>query len=108
MYVDKRRVGMITDEPLNCDPLIPSYAARDNRPAHPLRGMSGVREVDTVLAGVICILAGILIAVYPPLLSIIVAGVLILTGSILLAVGYYHRKLRRHFDNPAVEVFFGY
>jgi len=61
-----------------------------------------------VFASVILIFSGILIALYPPLLSMIVAGILILTGSMLFALGYYHRSLRRHFDNPAVEVFFRY
>ena len=58
--------------------------------------------------GVILIAAGVLIAIYPPLLAIVVAAVLIGLGAMLLAVGYYHRKLQRHFDNPAVEVFFRY
>jgi hypothetical protein len=61
-----------------------------------------------VFVSVIFIFAGILSALYPRLLSMIVAGILILTGSMLFAVGYYHRSLRRHFDNPAVEVVFRY
>ena len=44
--------------------------------------------------------------VYPPLLAIIVATLLILVGAMLVAVGYYQRKLRVHYDNPAVELFF--
>ena len=59
-----------------------------------------------MLAGIILILAGILIALYPPLLSIIVAAVLITAGVLLVSVAHYHRKMRREFENPAVELFF--
>ena len=59
-----------------------------------------------MLGGVILIIAGVLIAVYPPLLSLIVAIVLILLGAMAVLVGYYDRKLSRHHDNPVVELFF--
>lgn len=59
-----------------------------------------------MLGGIILIFAGILIAIYPPLLSIIVAAVLILMGGVVVAIAYHNRKLRRHFDNPVVELFF--
>ena len=42
--------------------------------------------------GIVLLLAGILIALYPPLLSIIVAIVLIALG-LLLAVSYTHLTL---------------
>lgn len=59
-----------------------------------------------MLAGIIFIVAGILILIYPPLLSIIVATILILLGVIVVSIAYHNRKLRRHFDNPVVELFF--
>jgi len=59
-----------------------------------------------MLGGIILIIAGILIAVYPPLLSVIVAVLLILMGWIVVSIAYHNRKLRRHFDNPVVELFF--
>ncbi len=59
-----------------------------------------------MLSGIILILAGILIAIYPPLLSIIVAALLILMGGIVVSIAYHNRKLQRHFDNPVVELFF--
>ncbi|MBT8112105.1 MAG: hypothetical protein KJO47_00360 [Gammaproteobacteria bacterium] len=43
---------------------------------------------------------------YPLLLSIIVAALLILLGVIVVSIAYHNRKLRRHFDNPVVELFF--
>ena len=58
-----------------------------------------------MLGGIILIIAGILIAVYPPLLSI-VAALLVLMGGIVVSIAYHNRKLRRHFDNPVVELFF--
>ncbi len=59
-----------------------------------------------MLAGIIFIVAGIFILIYPPLLSIIVATILILLGVIVVSIAYHNRKLRRHFDNPVVELFF--
>lgn len=59
-----------------------------------------------MLGGVFLISAGILIVIYPPLLSIIVAMLLIAIGSIIVAIGYHNRKLRRDYDNPVIELFF--
>ena len=59
-----------------------------------------------MLGGIILIIAGVLIALYPPLLSIIVAILLIFLGGIVVAIAYHNRKLQRHFDNPVVELFF--
>ncbi len=58
--------------------------------------------------GIILIVAGLLIAIYPPLLSIIVAALLILVGVGVLMVAHFNRKLSRHHDNPAIELFFRY
>jgi Flp pilus assembly protein TadB len=56
--------------------------------------------------GILLIAAGILIAVYPPLLSWIVATVLIFAGMFLFLLGYYYRKMSRDFENPVVNFFF--
>lgn len=61
-----------------------------------------------MLAGIILIIAGILLVVYPPLLSIIVAAFLIFAGAMAISVARYNRKNQRHFDNPTVEFFFRY
>jgi uncharacterized membrane protein HdeD (DUF308 family) len=58
-----------------------------------------------MLAGIILILAGILIALFPLLLSWIVAILLIALGVVTLAAAYHERKLARHHDNPIVEIF---
>lgn len=58
-----------------------------------------------MLLGVMFILAGILIAIYPPLLSIIVAGLLILLGLGLISISYHYKKASKHFENPFVDFF---
>ena len=61
-----------------------------------------------MVAGIVLILAGILLVVYPPLLSIVVAAFLIFTGFMVISVARYNRKHRRHFQNPTIELFFRY
>jgi len=56
--------------------------------------------------GILLIVAGILIALYPPLLSLIVASLLILVGIGLITIAHYNKKLSKHYDNPAVDFFF--
>jgi len=58
--------------------------------------------------GILLIFAGILIAVYPPLLSIIVAAVLIVTGIVLVSISYRFKKMARRSDDPFVDLFFRY
>lgn len=59
-----------------------------------------------MIAGFVLILAGILLVIYPPLLSIIVAAFLILAGVMALSVARHNRRLERHFDNPTIEILF--
>lgn len=61
-----------------------------------------------MVAGVVLIIAGILLVVYPPLLSIIVAVFLIFAGVMAISIARYNRRNQRHFDNPTVEFFFRY
>jgi len=56
-------------------------------------------------AGIVLIVAGTLIAVYPPLLALVVATGLIVLGVALMSIAYYNRKLQKHFENPVVELF---
>lgn len=58
-----------------------------------------------MVAGLIFILAGILIAIYPPLLSIIVACILALIGIGLLSISYRYKKMSKHFENPWLDFF---
>ena len=58
-----------------------------------------------MVLGVIFIMSGILIAVYPPLLSLVVAAVLILIGISLISISRYYKRTSRHIDNPFVDFF---
>ena len=59
-----------------------------------------------MLPGIIFIAAGILIAIYPPFLALIVASLLILTGTALLFVGFHYRRVAREIDDPFINLFF--
>ena len=59
-----------------------------------------------MIAGVILIIAGLLLVLYPPLLSIIVATLLVIAGVLVMTISHYERKLHRHHPNPTVEFFF--
>jgi uncharacterized membrane protein HdeD (DUF308 family) len=61
-----------------------------------------------MVAGIVLIVAGVLLAIYPPLLSIIVAAILIAAGSMVISIARYNRKYQRHYENPTVEFFFRY
>ncbi len=59
-----------------------------------------------MLPGIVLIVAGVLLVVYPPLLSIIVALFLIASGVTMISIGRYNRRYQRHFEDPVVERFF--
>ncbi len=61
-----------------------------------------------MVAGIVLIVAGILMVIYPPLLSIIIATVMILAGVMAISIARFNRQHQRHFDNPTVEFFFRY
>ena len=58
-----------------------------------------------MIVGVIFIVVGILIAMYPALLSIIVAAFLIMVGITLASISYHYKKIQREADNPFVDFF---
>ena len=58
-----------------------------------------------MVLGILFILAGLLLVVYPPLLSIIVAVVLISVGIGMLSMRYHYRKSGSIFiDNRIIKV----
>lgn len=59
-----------------------------------------------MFAGFMLIVFGIMIAVFPELLSIIVASVLILFGTALIFVGYRYKKIHRKPDSSFADFFF--
>ncbi len=61
-----------------------------------------------MVIGIMLILAGVLIAIYPPLLSIIVALLLIFIGSFLAISSYRFKKLKRKIPNSYFDFFIRY
>ncbi len=61
-----------------------------------------------MVIGIMFILAGVLIAIYPPLLSIIVALLLIFSGSLLIITSYRFKKLKRNIPNSYFDFFIRY
>ena len=59
-----------------------------------------------MVLGIILILSGILIAIYPPLLSLIVASILVFAGIFFIYLGYYYKRISRTFDDPFINFFF--
>lgn len=58
-----------------------------------------------MIVGVVFVIIGILIAMYPALLSIIVAAFLIMVGITLTSISYHYKKIQREADNPFVDFF---
>ena len=63
-----------------------------------------MRRAEMVV-GIILIVAGIMIALYPPLLSIIVASLLIFIGVTLTVISYRFKKMHKHFQDPFADFF---
>ena len=61
-----------------------------------------------MVVGIVFIVVGILIAMYPQLLSIIVAAFLIMIGITLASISYHYKKLKKETDNPFVDFFMRY
>ena len=61
-----------------------------------------------MVAGIVLIVAGVLLVIYPLLLSLVVAAFLIATGALTLSIARYDRKYLRHYENSTVEFSYGY
>lgn len=58
-----------------------------------------------MLLGIILIICGVLIAIYPPLLSLVVAALLVSLGTIVLVMAYRYKKMSKSFDDPFLDFF---
>ena len=58
-----------------------------------------------MVLGIMFIIAGILIALFPPLLSIIVAIMLIFIGLVFVTLSHRLKKAQRHFGDPFFDFF---
>lgn len=61
-----------------------------------------------MLAGVIIIVAGILIAVYPPLFALTLSALLIITGTLVFASAWHRRRLTRYSGDSLIELILRY
>jgi hypothetical protein len=61
-----------------------------------------------MLTGIVLLLAGISIALYPPLRFIIVASILITVELLPVVSAWYHRKLQRRSNNSVIELILRY
>jgi hypothetical protein len=59
-----------------------------------------------MLAGIVLMISGLLIAMYPPLLSLIVAFLFISSGFLTLLIAYQGRKYPQEFRSPILRLFF--
>ncbi len=53
-----------------------------------------------MVLGLGCILAGVLIALYPQILIVLISGFFILAGVTMLVVRWQFRRAARQFDQP--------
>ena len=58
-----------------------------------------------MVIGIILIVCGIMIAMYPPLLSLVVAVLLIFAGLVLAMASYRYKKMSRQIDDPFLDFF---
>jgi Flp pilus assembly protein TadB len=58
-----------------------------------------------MVLGIILMFCAIMIALYPPLLSIIVAALLFMIGSFICIMGYRYKKMAKKFDDPFLDFF---
>ncbi len=59
-----------------------------------------------MVAGGLFIIFGILIALFPNLLQLIISALLIITGVNICAISYSYKKMSRHADNPFIDFIF--
>ena len=58
-----------------------------------------------MIIGILFIMAGVMIALYPPLLSMIVAAIFLFVGISLISISYHYKRLSQRV-NTYVDFFF--
>ena len=61
-----------------------------------------------MLTGFIIIIAGVLIALHPPFLSLIVSALLIMVGALMLTSAWHRRRLARHSGESIIQMILRY
>jgi len=59
-----------------------------------------------MLTGIVLVLCGILIAIYPTLLSLVVSMLLIFIGAFIFIVSSKTRQMKSTFKDPFLDLFF--
>ncbi|MDP8258732.1 MAG: hypothetical protein P9L90_04845 [Candidatus Aadella gelida] len=59
-----------------------------------------------MIAGIILIFSGIMVAVYPPLLSLVVAVLLISSGIAVIFAGLKYRNMAKRSQSTFVDILF--
>ncbi len=59
-----------------------------------------------MIVGIIFILGGILIFIYPAILAYIISFILIFIGVWLIYLSYYYRRAAKKFNDPFIDFFF--
>ena len=59
-----------------------------------------------MIIGILFIMAGVMIELYPPLLSMIVAAIFLFVGISLISISYHYKRLSQRVNNPYVDFFF--
>jgi Flp pilus assembly protein TadB len=58
-----------------------------------------------MITGILLIVCGMMIVLYPPLLSIVVGALIISAGSILCVISYRYKKMSRRIEDPFLDFF---
>ena len=58
-----------------------------------------------MLLGIVLMFCGFMIAVFPPLLAIVVAVLLFILGSFIFIMSYRYKKMAKKFDDPFLDFF---
>lgn len=61
-----------------------------------------------MILGLLLIMGGVLIALFPPLLSMIVSAFLIVLGILILLLAYEYRKHTKRIDLQVIDTIFRY
>jgi len=63
------------------------------------------KEGWDMIFGIILMFCGLMIALYPPLLAIIVAALLFVMGGVIVIMSYRYKKVSKKFDDPFIDFF---
>lgn len=58
-----------------------------------------------MVLGIVLMFCGVMIALYPPLLAIIVAVLLFMAGSFVFIMSYRYKKMSKKINDPFLDFF---